>query len=76
MDGSPVLVICCAVFHHLLQSFLDKGGAIDIPDCDAAIKDTLDSASIEVAKYPGFYAIPLQPVEEEGPMSRALPKPV
>ena len=59
-------------FHHPLQGLTVEGGATAVPGGDAVCQDTLYGAPVEVAEYPGVHVEPLQPAEEEEPLSRRL----
>ena len=49
-----------------------EGDATAIPGSDAYGQDTLHGAPVEEAEYPGVHVEPLQPPEEEKPMSSSL----
>ena len=75
MDGSSVLVTgdVLSRLHHPLESVTVQGGVAAIPGSDAASQDTLYSAPVEIAVNPGIHVEPLQPAEEEEPLSGHLP---
>ncbi len=66
----PGDVLCS--FHHPLYSLMVEVGATAVPGGDAASQDTLYSAPVEVAEYPGVHVEPPQPTEEEEPLSGCL----
>ncbi len=49
-----------------------EGGATAIPGSDAGSQDTLCGAPVEVSEFSGVHIEPLEPMEEEEPLSGCL----